>query len=104
MRKTLLATALLAAGLAACASAPATTASGEGASATEAAAMSPRRREVRRSFQALARRLAGAEQSSATQVGDHPLRRPAPTSSTRRAGSASWISARRCWANSTRST
>ncbi len=71
MRKTLLATALLAAGLAACASAPATTASGEGASATEAAAMSP----ADAKFADLSRRWLDGwlalNPVNATQVGDH---------------------------------
>ncbi len=71
MRKTLLATALLAAGLAACASAPATTASGEGASATEAAAMSP----ADAKFAGLSRRWLDGwlalNPVNATQVGDH---------------------------------
>ena len=71
MRKTLLATALLAAGLAACASAPATTASGEGATATEAAAMSP----ADAKFADLSRRWLDGwlalNPVNATQVGDH---------------------------------
>jgi len=71
MRKTLLATALLAAGLAACASAPATTASGEGATATEAAAMSP----ADAKFAGLSRRWLDGwlalNPVNATQVGDH---------------------------------
>ena len=71
MRKTLLATALLAAGLAACASAPATTVSGEGATATEAAAMSP----ADAKFADLSRRWLDGwlalNPVNATQVGDH---------------------------------
>ena len=72
MRKTLLATALLVAGLAACASAPATTAAGEGASAaTEATTMSP----ADAKFADLSKRWLDGwlalSPVGATQVGDH---------------------------------
>ena len=71
MHKTLLATALLVAGLGACASTPATTASNEGASATAASAMSP----ADAKFADLSRRWLDGwlalNPVNATQVGDH---------------------------------
>ena len=71
MHKTLLATALLAAGLAACANAPATAASGDTVPATEAAAMSP----ADAKFSDLSRRWLDGwlalNPVNATQVGDH---------------------------------
>ena len=71
MHKTLLATALLVAGLGACASTPATTASSEGATATEASAMSP----ADAKFADLSKRWLDGwlalNPVNATQVGDH---------------------------------
>jgi len=71
MRKTLLATALLVAGLTACASAPATTAPGDTATATEASAMSP----ADAKFADISKRWLDGwlalNPVNATQVGDH---------------------------------
>ena len=71
MRKTLLATALLVAGLAACASTPASTAPGDTATATEASAMSP----ADAKFADISKRWLDGwlalNPVNATQVGDH---------------------------------